>query len=291
MSGCMLCPRECGIDRSARVGACGMTSALRVARAGLHFFEEPCISGLRGSGAIFFSGCPLGCVFCQNHAISLGAKGREITTARLHEIFGKLAAAGAHNLNLVSPTQFTPQILEAMAGGMPDLPVIWNTGGYEKRETIRSLAGNVDIYLPDFKFAYADSARRYAGAPDYPEVALAAIEEMLLQTGKPCFDEKGMLTRGVMVRHLVLPSHRKESIDLIRILAARFSPDDILLSVMSQYTPYEGCNLPPELRRRLCSFEYDSVVEAACEAGFHGFMQDRRSAKEEYTPLWDFSGV
>ena len=291
MSGCRLCPRSCGIDRSRTPGYCGVTSTLRVARAALHHWEEPCISGERGSGTVFFSGCPLRCIFCQNHEISTHSLGREITTARLSEIFHELAEAGAHNINLVSPTQYTPQILEAMEMGMPDLPVVWNTGGYEKVDTLRTLAGRVDIYLPDFKYAFSDTAARYSCAPDYPEVALAAIGEMVSQTGKPQFGEDGMLKRGVILRHLVLPGHRKESIEIIRRLAATFSPDDILLSIMSQYTPYEGCELPPELRRRVCSYEYDSVVEAALEAGFGGFMQDRRSAKEEYTPDWDFSGV
>jgi len=292
--GCTLCPRMCGAPRrKGGLGLCGAGALPRVARAGLHFWEEPCLSGTRGSGAVFFSGCPLGCRFCQNRRISAENFGKEVTPRRLSEIFLELQQAGAHNINLVSPTQYVPQILEALALARPRLalPVVYNTGGYERVETLRLLEGAVDIWLPDAKYADPARAQRYSGAADYPEAAFAAIAEMLRQAGPPVYDAQGMLLRGVVVRHLVLPGGMRDSFEVLRRLAALRQSCDFLLSLMSQYTPYRRDEQCPELNRRISTYEYRRVYECALQLGFDGFMQERSSAREEYTPAFDLSGV
>lgn len=291
MSECGLCPRRCGADRTLRTGFCGGGSRVRVARAAPHFWEEPCISGTRGSGAVFFSGCPLRCRFCQNYSISAENYGREISVERLAEIFRELEAQRVHNLNLVNPTHWQPWILEALSIARPKIPVVWNSGGYELEDSLRALEGRVDIFLPDLKFFDPDRAQRYAGAPDYFRHASRAITEMVRQTGPCRFDENGLLLRGTVVRHLVLPKGREDSKRLLSWLAENIPAGHIRVSVMSQYTPFYQAAEFPEINRRLSTFEYADVVEHALSLGLDGYMQERSSAKEEYTPPFDLTGV
>ena len=291
MEGCRLCPRECGADRVTELGFCGQTKELRIARAALHPFEEPPISGTRGSGTVFFCGCSLRCEFCQNKVISRAASdGRTVTPAELAEIFLSLAAQGAHNINLVTPTHFADGIREALILAKPRLsiPVVYNSSGYERVETLRTLEGLVDIYLPDFKYASPTLAEQYSSAPDYASVAEAALSEMFRQVG-PCeCSPEGLLQKGVMVRHLVLPSARRDSIAVLDRLAALLPRDKIFLSLMSQYTPEFALDSPHrELHRRLTAFEYDTVLAHAEKLGFLGFMQDRASASAKYTPEFE----
>ncbi|MBR3630570.1 MAG: radical SAM protein [Oscillospiraceae bacterium] len=289
---CTLCPRKCGADRTKQAGVCGGRDRLRAARAALHFWEEPCISGTKGSGTVFFSGCPLHCRFCQNSVISAELDGMDITTERLSEIFLELQDAGAHNLNLVTAGHFLPWVIPALEAAKPRLriPVVYNTGGYELPQALRLLEGLVEIYLPDFKFLDAATAGSYANAPDYPEIAEAALSEMLRQTGKPVLRE-GLLQKGCIVRHLVLPGHRHESITLLRHLADRFGTDAFLLSLMAQYTPMHEDALYPELNRRITKMEYHSVADAAAALGFDGFTQEKSSASCSYTPAFDLQGI
>ncbi len=295
MKECYLCPRLCGARREAgEYGFCSQGAQMRVARASLHMFEEPPISATRGSGTVFFSGCSLRCVFCQNRAISRSdcrsdnsEIGREVSVDELCEIFFSLKEQGAHNINLVTPTHFADKIAIALARVKDKLliPVVYNSSGYERVETLKMLDGLVDIYMPDMKYGTSECAERYSAAPDYVEVAVAAISEMFRQTGEPRFDQDGLLLRGTLVRHLVLPSHRKDSILALDTLAKAVPPDKILLSVMSQYTPEFSLDSPYEnLHRRVTSFEYNSVVDHAASLGFNGFTQSRSSASASYTP-------
>lgn len=292
---CRLCPRECGADRVNTLGFCGMKSGVRVARAALHQWEEPCISGTdgaRGSGTVFFSGCVMRCIFCQNHDISAGGYGRDISTERLAEIFLELQEKGAWNINLVSPTPFVPEIIRAldMVKGRLDIPVVYNTGGYERVETLRALEGCVDIYLPDVKYFSDALAVELSSAPRYFETAMAAVEEMLRQTGSPQYSPDGMLQKGVIVRHLVIPGHYHDSEEVIRRVGERFG-QDVLFSLMSQYTPFWKAREIKSLNRRLTTFEYRKALDAVYDAGLEGFMQERSSAKEEYTPDFDLTGI
>lgn len=288
--GCTLCPRQCGADRSRANGFCKSGEKLRVARASLHHWEEPCISGDKGSGAVFFSGCVLQCIYCQNYDISAENKGADITVERLGEIFLELQQQGAHNINLVNPTHFVPQIIKALdlAGEELQIPVVYNSGGYERVETLRMLEGYIDIYLPDVKY-FSEEAAKLSYAPNYFETAMAAVEEMLRQTGRPQFDGD-LLKRGTVVRHLVLPYLYKDSVEIIKRLGERFG-EDILFSLMSQYTPFYKAKEHPRLDRRITTFEYNKALDAVIEAGLQGFMQERSSAKEEYTPEFDLRGV
>ncbi len=289
---CELCPRKCGCDRTQHTGICGGGNTLRAARAALHFWEEPCISGRNGSGTVFFSGCPLHCRFCQNGIISAENLGKALSVERLSAIFLELQAQGAHNINLVTGTHYAPWIIEALALAKPNLhiPIVWNSGGYERTETLAMLQGYVDIYLPDFKFFDMETAKNYANAPDYPAVAEAAIAEMLAQTGAPVIED-GILKRGCIVRHLVLPKHRHESIALLRHLAKRFGTSQFLLSLMAQYTPMHEDGVYPELNRRITKMEYNSVLDTAQELGFQGYLQDKSSAQREYTPDFGMEGL
>ncbi len=288
--GCTLCPRQCNADRSSSVGFCGAGDKLRVARASLHHWEEPCISGSNGSGAIFFSSCVMRCVYCQNYEISAENNGADISVERLSEIFLELQQQGAHNINLVNPTHYVPQIISAldMAGERLKIPVVYNSGGYERVETLRMLEGYVDIYLPDVKY-FSEEAAKLSSAPHYFDTAMAAVEEMLRQTGTPRI-EGGLLRKGTVVRHLVLPYLYKDSVEVITRLGERFGKN-ILFSLMSQYTPFHKAKENPRLNRRITTFEYNKALDAVLEAGLEGFMQERSSAKEEYTPSFDLSGV
>ena len=293
LSCCELCPRKCKVNRFDKTGFCLAPSTCVVARASLHFWEEPCISSKNGSGTVFFSGCNLKCVFCQNHDISQKIKGKEITDEKLGEIFKRLQDKGANNINLVTPTPYVISVINALDMVKKDLfiPVIWNCGGYEDINTIKMLDGYIDIFLPDLKYFDSEISKKYSSAPDYFEIAQKAIIQMVKQTGKYVMDEKGLLKSGVMIRHLILPNNRKDSINIIKFLSENFKKDDILISLMSQYTPPETPLNYNELNRKLTSFEYKSVCEAVLKAGFEGYFQDKCSAKNEYTPSFDLTGV
>ena len=287
---CTLCPRRCRADRLCRHGACGAGKSIRLARAMPHFWEEPCISGTRGSGAIFFSGCTLRCAFCQNYHISAENFGKEVSAERFREICFELKAQGVHNLNLVTPDAYAPQVVEALGEikGELGLPIVLNCGGYLSPLQIELFSQIADVWLPDFKYADPALAGCLSGAPDYPDVALFSIGEMVKRVGKPVFDSEGILQKGVVVRHLVLPTARKNSIDAIRLLSERFAPDEILLSLMAQYTPNGN---PAAPARRLTTFEYGSVLAEVEKAGFAGYCQSPDSARSEYTPDFSLQGV
>lgn len=309
--GCHICPRQCGADREAgQRGACGADGRLLVARAALHFWEEPPISGEDGSGTIFFSGCPLRCVYCQNASIALGEHAREITVERLAAIMGELEAAGALNVNCVTPTHFAPQIREAVAlarGRGMALPVLWNTSGYETVEAVRGNVGLVDGYLTDFKYADVELARRYSRAADYPEVALAALEAMVEEVGAPCYDEyrgQERLVSGVIVRHLMLPGALENSKAAVRLLHERFGAD-IRLSLMNQYTPVivedaeagdaraaAALAASPELAGTVPDSDYEELLDFADALGVEDyFWQEGGAAEESFIPAFDFTGV
>ena len=290
-SQCHLCPRRCGADRRKSPGFCGGGSLVKVARAAPHFWEEPCISGESGSGAVFFSGCPLKCCFCQNDAISRGNFGKEISVRRLAEIFQELEKQGVHNINLVSPTHWQPQILQALSLARPAIPVIWNSGGYESAETLKALEGHIAVFLPDLKFYSPERSSRYAAAPDYFQQASLAILEMFRQAGPCVFDSNGMIRKGVLIRHLVLPKGRQDSKKLLDWIAASFPPQAVRISLMSQYTPCTQKEGFPELERRVSTFEYEDVVSYALSLGLAGYMQERSSAQAEYTPSFDLTGI
>ena len=289
---CTLCPRKCGADRTRTQGLCGGGNSLRAARAALHLWEEPPISGTNGAGTVFFSGCPLHCRFCQNAVISETPFGKDITADRLCEIFLDLQAQGAHNIELVTAGHFLPYLIPALISVKPHLriPIVYNSGGYEFPAALAALDGLVDIYLPDFKFFDPETASRYARAPDYPQIAEAALHEMLRQTGTPVIRD-GIMQRGVILRHLVLPGGRHESIALLRHLAETFGTDAFLCSLMSQYTPMRTDPEFPVLNRRVTKMEYHSVAGTAAELGFQGFTQDISSASSGYTPDFSLQGI
>ena len=292
MSGCTLCPRRCGADRGKAGGFCRADETVRVAKAYLHPYEEPCLSGERGSGTVFFCGCNLQCVFCQNAAISGDPTvGRAVTVDRLSDIFRRLEAAGAHNINLVTPTIYADNIAAAIRRSGVSIPFVYNCGGYESVDTLRSLEGCIAVYMPDVKFFSPASAARYCRAPDYFDRAVEALAEMLRQTGAPRRDENGILTRGTLVRHLVMPGLYKDSIAILDALAARFGVDRFLLSLMSQYVPLGRAADFPEINRRVTTFEYRRVTDHAAAPGFDGFTQDRASATPAFIPAFDFAGV
>lgn len=288
---CNFCPRECGTDRHISAGFCGAGENAAVARAALHFWEEPIISGTRGSGAVFFSHCNLNCIYCQNYKISRGGFGREISVSRLSEIFTELENMGAHNINLVTPTPYILQIKTALSLKKPQIPIVYNCGGYEKRESIKEIKDYIDIYLTDYKYYTKESAKKYSSAPDYPKIAALALEEMIKSAGKPKI-ENSLMKSGVILRHLVLPSHRKESIALLKFLKENFGTENFILSLMSQYFPPYEIKEAPEINRRITSFEYENVLSAALDLGFNSaFIQERSSAKAEFVPSFDLSGV
>ncbi|MBE6931957.1 MAG: 4Fe-4S cluster-binding domain-containing protein [Ruminococcaceae bacterium] len=288
-SSCRLCPRQCGVDRTAgQLGYCRMPARLSAARAMVHYWEEPVISGSFGSGAVFFSGCTLGCAFCQNEPISHGGLGKEITADRLREIFETLIDDGCQNINLVTPTQFLPTIIEALEPKLP-VPVVYNCGGYERVEILRELEGKVDVYLPDYKYADAALAGKLSAAPNYPEIARAAILEMLRQTG-PCEIVDGELRRGTLVRHLVLPGYVENSLAAVEWLAEVAVKHGAMVSIMGQYVPMPG--LQPPLDRHVTEEEYAAVLSWAQLCGLRdGFFQDLESASTTYIPDFSLQGL
>ena len=296
LDNCTLCPRECHADRlHGKPGVCGVSgSGILGARAALHMWEEPCISGETGSGAVFFSGCPLRCVYCQNYAIAHGEVGKEISVGRLAEIFLELQEKQAANINLVTPTHYTPQIIEAVTLAQDQglaIPIVYNCGGYEKLRTLRMLEGIVDIYLTDFKYMEPETAGRYSHAPDYPAVVKAALSEMVRQTGDAQFSENGMMRRGVIVRHLLLPGHLKEAKAVVSYVHETYG-DQVFLSLMNQYTPLPQVKDWPEINRRVTKREYDRLVDHAVAIGVeNGFIQEGKTAKESFIPAFDGEGL
>lgn len=291
---CKLCPRECGADRTKEKGFCGAGVKAVVARASLHKWEEPCISYKNGAGTVFFSGCNLHCCFCQNNKISNELFGKEISDEELGDIFLRLQDMGADNIDLVTPTHFVPNIINAldMVKNKLSVPVVYNCGGYESVKTIDILNGYIDIYLPDMKYFSSEISAKYSNAPDYFEKASAAVLAMIKQTGELKFNDKGGLFRGTVIRHMVLPSHRHDSMEIIRWIAENTSPENVLVSIMNQYTPFEFIsNEYPELKRRVTKMEYNSVVNLAAELGINGFTQQKSSASQEYVPDFDLSGI
>lgn len=296
---CNLCPRRCNVNRlSGQTGVCGMTGNLKVSRAALHMWEEPCISGSEGSGTVFFSGCPLKCVFCQNADISRGNIGKEITVERLSDIFLELQEKGANNINLVTPTHYVPEIVEAAkiarSKGLT-LPFVYNTGSYENPDTLEILRGIVDVFLPDLKYLNSNTAMLFSKASDYPEVAKTAIAKMFSIVGACEFDSRGMIKKGLIVRVLVLPAHTNEAIEIIKYLYETYH-NDIYISIMSQYTPLSTL-IPDQkeydcLKRSLTKREYKKVVDAALDMGVtNAFFQEGGVNKESFIPPFDYEGV
>ena len=291
---CSLCPRMCNVDREITTGYCGVKKTLRVARAALHFWEEPCISGEEGSGAVFFTGCNLRCVFCQNFQIARAEQGKEITVERLSEIFLELQEQKANNINLVTATHYVPQVVEALKMAKEKglhIPVVYNCGGYETVETLKLLEGLVDIYLPDFKYVDHDRAKRYSRAEDYPEAAKKALAEMVRQQPEAEFDERGIMKKGVIVRHLMLPGGIKDSKAVVKYLYETYG-NQIFISLMNQYTPLPHVADYPEIDRKLKKFEYDRLVDYAISLGVeNGFIQEGETAKESFIPAFTNEGV
>ena len=283
MAACIICPRRCGADREkGEIGFCKAGSDILIARAAPHYWEEPCISGTNGSGTVFFGGCSLRCCYCQNAKISRGA-GKPHTVPQLDGIVRSLEEKGVHNINLVTPTHYTKQIVSALELYTPGIPVVWNSGGYDTVQTLKMLEGKVQIYLPDFKYADSQTAEKYSDAKDYPKVALAAIEEMVRQIGPAVLDGDGIMQRGVLIRHLVLPSHAKESMAALKMLFDRFG-NDVYYSIMNQYTPMKGVPFF-ELSRTVTDREYDSVVDFAEKLGIeNGYTQSGESVSESFIP-------
>ena len=291
---CTLCPRQCHADRTKHPGFCGAPDTVRIARAALHHWEEPCISGTNGSGTIFFSGCPLRCCYCQNYRISAEAFGKDISTQRLAEIFLELQAQGAHNINLVTAAPYVPWILAArqQAGEALHIPFVYNTSGYETAETLTLLSEIVDIWLTDLKYVSSELSGQYSHAPDYFPVAFSALRQMCRLAGKPQFDDNGIMQRGVIVRHLLLPGCLSDTFEVLDRLAELSKEAPFLLSLMSQYTPFHKVKEHRALSRRISTYEYRKAVDYALELGLDsGFMQEKSSAKEEYTPPFDLYGV
>lgn len=292
---CSLCPRNCNVDRNVVTGYCGCSHTIKAARAALHHWEEPCISGTKGSGTVFFTGCTLRCCFCQNHSISQDGLGKEVTIKELSQIFLRLQDQGAHNINLVTATQYLPSILPAldMVKGKLSIPVVYNCGGYETLHTVKALEGYVDIWLPDLKYESSELSMRYSGAKDYFQVAKKAIKQMILQTGPPQFDTQGsIMKKGVIIRHMVLPDGKDDSIRLLHFMKEELPEDMYYISLMSQYTPFFHSKDYPEINRRITTYEYNKVLDEAISLGLDsGFMQEKSSAKEEYTPPFNLEGI
>lgn len=291
---CTLCPRNCRVDRTSKQsGFCGMGDLIQVARASLHMWEEPCISGTNGSGTVFFTGCNLKCVFCQNHSIAIGQKGKEVSPARLADLFLMLQDKGAHNINLVTPSHYIPGIAQALTLAKKKnmtLPVVYNTSGYDSVQSLTMLDGLVDIYLPDFKYVSGVLSQRYSHAPDYFEVASKSLAEMYRQVSDPVFEDD-LIKKGIIVRHLVLPGCTADSKEVIRYLYETYG-DRIFISIMNQYTPLPHVASYPELNRKITDAEYNEVVDFAIDLGVEqGFIQEGDTASESFIPEFDFTGL
>lgn len=280
---CNQCPRKCNVDRSKTVGRCGVGENFKLARASLHFWEEPCISGENGSGTVFFSGCNLGCVFCQNYEISHRKIGREVSADELIKIFESLIEKGANNINLVNPTHYALQLADVLSKWKSPVPIVYNSSGYESVETLKMLDGLVDIYLPDFKYISSEKAKKYSFAEDYPKVAMVALKEMKRQVGADVFDESGLMKKGMIIRHLVLPSNTNASIKSLDYLAENYA--DTYISVMAQYTPCGNLTGYDEINRKLTKREYNKIVNYILSLGLDKiFIQDLSSSGDRFIP-------
>lgn len=292
---CDLCPRNCRVNRNkGEVGFCRVSSDITVSRASLHFWEEPCISGKNGSGTVFFSGCQLGCVYCQNIEISRGKIGKKISEARLSEIFIDLQNQGANNINLVTPTHFVPKIISAIKlsknAGLK-IPIVYNTSSYENINTLKMLNGFVDIYLPDFKYFSGAIAKKYSFAKDYPEAAKNALYEMVSQAGTPKFDKNGIMKSGVIVRHLLLPGYIEDSKKVLKYLYDTYK-NAVYISIMSQFTPMKALDNYPEINRKVTEKEYDELINYAIAIGIeNAFIQEGEAASESFIPSFDLTGL
>ncbi|OPX45646.1 radical SAM superfamily protein [Ruminiclostridium hungatei] len=292
---CNSCPRNCNKNRKVETGYCGVTEQPKVARAFLHMWEEPCISGTRGSGTIFFSGCNLKCVYCQNFSISQKNFGREITEGRLEEIVEELVHKGAHNINLVNPSHYVhaiARVLRALkAEGKLTVPVVYNSNGYESIEALKAIEGLIDIYLPDMKYSTCETSLKYSKAKDYPHVSQKAVLEMYRQVGSPVLDDSGIIHKGLVIRHLILPGHTKESISVLNWISESL-PKSVYVSLMSQYTPFYDAEKYPEINRPITRKEYQRVVEQLYKLGLEeGYVQERQSADTQYIPDFNLEGV
>lgn len=291
LSHCTLCPRLCGADRiNGKLGYCRAGADVKIARSALHFWEEPCISGEKGSGTVFFSHCTMKCVFCQNYNISTQNKGKTVSVFELAECFLDLQAQGANNINLVTPTHFVPQIKDALdiarKNGL-SLPVLYNTSGYETTETIKSLEGYIDIYMPDMKYFDDKYAAKYSNAPNYFNIAKDAIREMFKQVGKPVFDKNGIMQKGVIIRHLMLPGLLFDTKKIIDYIFSEYQ-NDIYVSLMSQYTPLEHVKNIPELNKKLSEKHYNAMIDYCAELGMENvFIQDGEAASESFIPPFE----
>ncbi len=284
---CNSCPRRCNIDRAQKTGFCGVTDEYRIARAALHFWEEPCISGERGSGTVFFSGCSLRCVYCQNYEISRQCGGKVITEEKLIGIFKDLENQGAHNINLVNPTHYSYQLFETLTKYKPSVPVVWNTGGYDLAETLKKGEGLVDVYLTDIKYVSDKVSKKYSGAENYFSVATKAVLEMKRQVGSDVFDSDGMLQKGMIIRHLVLPGNVSQAKGVLDWISANL-PQDTIVSLMSQYTPCGEAGEYPTINRRISQREYDLVLDHAETLGLENvFIQDIESSSSDFIPDFD----
>lgn len=287
---CNLCPRKCNVNRDLKSGFCGVSNTLKVARAQLHFWEEPIISGTNGSGTIFFSGCNLKCVYCQNYNISNENFGKDITTQRLAEIFKELENAGAHNINLVTPSHYVKQIVEALNIYKPKIPVVYNTSGYDSVEELKMLEGYVDVYLTDLKYYSSELSQKYSSAKNYFEVCSLAIKEMIRQQPKNVI-ENGLIKKGVIIRHMVLPNCINDSFKVLEWIKNNLG-EDVIVSVMGQYTPYFNASKFPEINRKLKPVEYKLVINHFNKLGLkNGFMQSLDSADENFIPPFNLEGV
>lgn len=280
---CNLCPKKCNVDRSEKRGFCKCPPAALAALAAPHMWEEPVISGEHGSGAVFFSGCTLGCKFCQNYEISAVPAGKEVSDRELADIFFNLEQQGVHNINLVSGTQFVPNIISALNIYRPKIPIVWNSGGYENIDTIDMLSDYVDIWLPDFKYADGEIAKKYSGAADYPEIARKAILRMAQYAPENVISD-GIMQKGLIIRHLILPANTRNSIAVLNEIKALFP--SALVSLMAQYIPHGQAHLFPEINRKITAREYNKVCDFMLELGLDGFVQERSSASESFIPAF-----
>ena len=288
---CCICPRECGADREIAVGICGAGNIIKVARAAPHYWEEPCLSGDKGSGTVFFSGCNLGCVFCQNYEVSHRSYGMEVSEKHLMKVFDALIEKGVHNLNLVTPTHYVPMLAKVLNEYDSPVPIIYNSSGYEKAETLKMLEGLIDIYLPDIKYFDSAPAEKYSAASDYFEYASTAVLEMFRQVGNIELDSDGMAKKGLIIRHLVLPGNISQAVKVFEWVKENL-PAETYVSVMRQYTPFGKATEMPPVNRRLSSREYSIVKKKILELGFENcYFQSEESAKESFIPDFDLEGV
>lgn len=288
---CTACPRKCGVDRNAKTGFCSVSENFVVARAAKHMWEEPCISGSNGSGTVFFSGCNLRCVYCQNYEISHGCFGKEISDKHLMEIFDRLIESGVHNINLVNPTHYAQRLAKVLEEYNSPVPIVYNSSGYESAETLKKLDGLIDIYLPDFKYISSDRAEKYSHAADYFERACETLIEMRRQVPEDVFSSDGMMQKGMIVRHLILPKNTNQSLKIIDWIKENLG-EKTIVSLMAQYTPCGKVDSFPELQRKITAREYEKVVSYLEEAGFvNAFVQQRESAEEKFIPPFDLTGV